>query len=134
MAEIHSHAANYLCILVSGALETDVIQMLSDYIGSSQSDEAKGEFLRMAKEKLPNPTIGGIKRVTRGVNKAWENHMEVLLGEHSRFRESIGALNTHRNSIAHGREVKHLTMKNIRSYLESIGEFLVEFNKIIKAK
>lgn len=135
LVQLDFHATSYLCILICGAIEQDVIGLLRDYIASNWSGEA-AEYFAKRDNRIPLSPADMRGLVIR-VNEDWKGEMKKLLRQESEASAAISTLRGHRNLIAHGRGSELNTrvgwrMQNLKIYLARIERFLKRLREIIR--
>ena len=111
--EIKSCLARYLCIIVSGFVETSIQNIYSEYTRK----RAQTNVINYVSRKLAgfqNPKIGKILELSGGFCKSWANELEDLIKDEE-IGDSINSLVDNRNHIAHGADIG-ITYSRIRSY------------------
>lgn len=134
LALLDFHATNYLCILICGAIERDVLRMIRNYIASNWSGEA-AEYFDRRDNRIPiNPT--DMQGFLVRINEDWKDEMKNLLRQESEASAAISTLRARRNRIAHGGEIGvnmkvDWRMKNLKDHLFQIEGFLRSLGEII---
>lgn len=112
--ELKSHWARYLCILVSGFLETSVRSIYSEY-AKKVSNSNVANFVERKLADLQNPKMEKILQLTGTFNPEWESNLRIATeGE---LKDAINSIVANRNNIAHGRDV-NITYIRIKDYYE----------------
>ncbi|NET00416.1 MAG: hypothetical protein F6K62_00870 [Sphaerospermopsis sp. SIO1G2] len=112
--ELKSHWARYLCILVSGFLETSVRAIYSEY-AKKVSNRNVANFVERKLTDLQNPKMEKILQLTGAFNSEWESNLRIATeGE---LKDAINSIVANRNNIAHGQDVG-ITYIRIKEYYE----------------
>ena len=113
--ELQSHWARYLCILVSGYLETSVRAIYSEYT-SKRADENVANYVSSRLGSFQSPRMGNILELTRAFSLQWAEELEnATEGE---LKESVDSIVANRHNIAHGRDVG-ISYVTIREYYQN---------------
>ena len=100
--EIQSHWAKYLCVLVSGFIETSVCAIYSEYARQKAAPNVAG-YVCSKLEKFSNPKMEDICQLTGLFNETWRKKLEeITLGE---IKDAVDSIVANRHHIAHGRDV-----------------------------
>ncbi len=114
-AEVQSHWARYLCVLVSGHIETSVRIILRNYAKNRATPEVVN-FVDTTLNKLPNPKMEVLSDLTRSFNADWATSLEV--STKGQLHDHINSLVGNRNDIAHGKN-SVVSMARIKEYYAS---------------
>lgn len=113
--ELQSHWARYLCILVSGYLETSVRAIYSEYSGN-RANENVANYVSSRLERFQSPKMGNILELTRAFSLQWaEDLQNATEGE---LKESVDSIVANRHNIAHGRD-SGISYTRIREYYQN---------------
>jgi hypothetical protein len=124
--EIKSCLAKYLCIVVSGFIETSIQDIYSDYT----QKRAQTNVISYVSKKLAgfkNPKIGKILTLSGGFCKGWASELEVLI-KNEEIGDSINSLVDNRNHIAHGIDIG-ITYSGIKGYYSNSIKLLKIIDK-----
>src|SRR5436305_8485523 len=106
--EIHSHWAKYLCVLVSGFIETSVSAIFIEYSKKKAVPHLvnyiQGQLLGLQNMKMPK-----IFALARSFNPIWADELEAILTEE--HKDAVNSIVDNRNKIAHG-EYSGVTFAN----------------------
>lgn len=113
--ELQSHWARYLCILVSGYLETSVRTIYGEYT-SKRADKNVANYVSSKLGSFQSPKMGNILELTRAFSRQWAEELEIATeGE---LKESVDSIVANRHNIAHGRDVG-VSYVTIREYYQN---------------
>lgn len=124
--EIKSCLAKYLCVIVSGFVETSIQNIYSEYT----KKRAQPNVTNYVSRKLTgfqNPKIGKILELSGGFCKSWASELEVLI-KNEEIGDSINSLVENRNHIAHGIDIA-ITYSRIKSYYSNSLKLLKLIDK-----
>jgi len=113
--ELQSHWSRYLCILVSGFLETSVQAIYSQY-AKEKSISHVANYVTKRLERFTNPNMEDILTLAGMFNKDWRDYLEnATEGE---LKAAVDSIVANRNQIAHGVDVG-ISFVTIRGYYQS---------------
>lgn len=113
--ELQSHWARYLCVLVSGFLETSIRTIFASYASARASTEV-ARFVTSQLGFLRNPKMGRILELVRAFSADWEEQLKAATeGE---IQEAVNSIVSNRNHISHGRDVS-LGLVGLQGYYKS---------------
>lgn len=112
-AEMKSHWARYLCILVSGFIESSVVRILSDFACSHTKSVSLDNFVKR-KIQISNPKMGKVLELVSMFSNDWREIIEKET--EGKLSESINAIYGNRIKIAHGEGNSDITFSRISSY------------------
>ena len=118
--EIQSHWARYLCILVSGYVETSLRHLLVSY-SQTKSHPRVTSFVSSRFRRPRNFSMEEILTLVGSFDPDWRKELEAGLGDE--VKDAISGLLTNRNNIAHGRDVG-ISMSTIKSYYRNASKLL----------
>ena len=114
--ELQSQWARYLCVLVSGFLETSIRSIYGEFARKMASSYV-ANFVKCELGSFQNPKMGKILELTRAFNPQWANQLEAATeGE---LKDAVDSVVANKNQIAHGRDVG-ITYARIKGYYEDV--------------
>jgi hypothetical protein len=100
--ELQSHWARYLCVLVSGFLETSVRTLYYEY-AKKKSGPLVSNYVESQLSWFQNAKMEKILQVTRDFSPAWEESLrDATKGQ---LKDSVDSVVANRHKIAHGESV-----------------------------
>jgi RiboL-PSP-HEPN len=121
-AEILSHWAKYLCVLVSGFIETSVCAIYEEYTENKAAPPI-ANFVADKLEYFQNPSMNKIFELVKSFNSKWEQDLRTYTqGE---LGESVNGIVNNRNKIAHGENVG-ITYATVQTYYQNVLK-VIEF-------
>ena len=128
--EIASHLLNYICVLVSGYLEINMENIISDYKKSKHcnSHECKDNIRSL--RKIQNAKWCAIRPIIMNID---ENILSLLKEDLDAFDDvilSIDNIVKTRHKIAHGENVTNLTADILNNHFQNIQKF-IEKTKVV---
>lgn len=116
--EIESHWAKYLCVLVSGFVETSVCAIYSRY-AQGKAGPYVTNYVCSRLNRFTNPNMEDICQLTGLFNARWRERLErATAGE---LKDAIDSVVANRNQIAHGANVG-ISYSRIKLYYERVVE------------
>ena len=110
--ELRSDFAKYLCVLVSGYIETALAQMIQEHARQNGSPTPQ-RFVESKMDKFTNANPQKIIELLGSFDKEWRREIEkFLVGDQ---KDAISSIVKNRHLIAHGRD-SQITYHNIRDY------------------
>ena len=100
--ELQSQWARYLCVLVSGFLETSICAIYGEFARRTASPYV-ANFVKCELGSFQNPKMGKIIELTRAFNSKWANELESKTA--GKLKEAVDSIVANRHQIAHGRDV-----------------------------
>lgn len=122
--EIQADFARYLCILVSGYVETSVSELAIEYCRQRAQTNVSNYATREL-SRVQNLKFERLLQVVGAFSPEWRTELEAYV--ESRQKDALNAVIDLRNKIAHGETVM-VTYSRIRDYdaaIEEIVEFLI---------
>ena len=113
--ELKSHWARYLCVLVSGYLETSVRAIYSEY-SSKKASKNVANYVNSSLKRFQSPKMGNILQLTEAFSRQWAEELENATD--GKLKESVDSIVTLRHNIAHGRD-SGVSYARIREYYQS---------------
>jgi hypothetical protein len=118
--EIQSDFARFLCVLVSGYVETVVAQIAVEHC-EKRSHPSVSRYAGSQLARLQNVNSSRLLQLVGCFDSAWSKELEVFIeGKRREALDSVAAL---RNGIAHGRPV-NVTYRRISEYYLAIKEIV----------
>ncbi len=114
--ELQSQWARYLCVLVSGFLETSICAIYGEFARRTASPYV-ANFVKCELSSFQNPKMGKILDLTRAFNPQWANQLEVAT--EGQLKDAVNSVVANRIQIAHGRDVG-ITYARIKDYYEDV--------------
>lgn len=110
--EILAHWSRYLCVLVSGFIETSVCTIYSQYV-TDKAHPNVANYVTRRLNTFRNPNMERILEVTRAFSPEWEKQLRD--GTAEELKAAIDSVVANRNQIAHGKNVQ-LSYVMIKDY------------------
>ena len=88
--ELKAHLVQYLCVQVSGFLETSIQSLLIAYVKSQSNSFVVNYAERQLQRSLRNPNMETIFQVMKSFNPAWEVELKERITDE--MRGAIGSI------------------------------------------
>ncbi len=111
--ELQSHLAKYLCVLVSGYIETSLRAIYSRY-ANEKTNPAVANYVSSRLRNFRNPNTERILQLARAFDPQWAKELEERI-EQDELAQAIDSIVATRNGIAHGENVG-ISYVRIRGY------------------
>lgn len=113
--ELQSHWAGYLCVRVSGFIETSVHSILSDY-ARKMSAPSVANYVESRLSSFQSPNMERILQLLRAFNSSWADQLKS--STNGELKDAIDSIKANRDLIAHGENIG-ITYITIRSYYQN---------------
>jgi hypothetical protein len=127
-AEIQSDLARYLCVLVSGFVETAVAELAIEHC-RSRSATSVLSYASAQLDRLQNLKSQRLVQVIGSFEKKWSSELSSFMD--GARKDALDSVIDLRNKIAHGESVS-LSLGRITEYHEKIDEVIVFIEKLLK--
>lgn len=121
--------ARYLCVLVSGLLETGIraifIQYCSTHSGISQPVK---NYVESQLRAFISPKPGNILNLVGCFDPQWRERLSLFLVD--KFHDHVSSVVNLRHQIAHGQQA-NVSLATIKDYYESIKLVLIKLEEIV---
>jgi hypothetical protein len=111
--EMMAYLVKYLCVAVSGFLETSVREIYSDY-AQNKAHKYVANYVAIKLRRFSSPKIGNILDLAACFSQNWRDELEKAIDEKD-IRFAIDGLVDDRHNIAHGVDVG-VTFGHIKEY------------------
>ena|SRR5438270_10497617 len=118
--EVQADFAKYLCILVSGYIETSVAQLAIDYC-RRRAQTNVSNYANRELSRLQNVKAERLLQLVGSFSEDWRKDVQSYI--EGRRRDALNAVIDSRNKIAHGESVT-ITYSRIREYDTAIQEIV----------
>ena len=100
--ELQSHWARYLCILVSGYIETSIRSIYIEY-ARKRADSNIADFVSNTLKDFRSPNMNKILELVHDFNPQWE--VELKNFTDGELKDSVDSIVANRHNLAHGQNV-----------------------------
>lgn len=126
-AELQSHWARYLCVIVSGFLENSVEVLLVEYT-SQRANGKVSQFVSRELGQFQNPKFGKIADVLGKFSPDWKTNVESWTTEEN--KDAVNSVVANKNQIAHGQPTV-ISLATIKQYYERVVVFVTDLESRI---
>ena len=115
-AELQSDFSRYLCILVSGYLETSAKELVLEY-SRKCGNASLQRFVDQRTKQFTNAKTEKLKSLLNDFNPDWQSSLEAYVVDD--LKDAVDSIVTLRNKIAHGQSVG-LTYQTVSNYYSRV--------------
>ena len=127
--EVKALLSNYICVLVSGYIETSIQDIISEYTKPRSHGSVSG-FVVGRLKRFTNANTEKIGNMLNNFNQDWKSSFDSMLTEER--RSAINSIVANRNLIAHGISTS-ISLRNVSEYYVRCKDVINEIeSKIIK--
>jgi hypothetical protein len=126
--EIQSDLASYLCVLVSGFVETAVAELAIEHCRSRSAPSVLG-YASSQLDRLQNLKSQKLVQVIGSFEKQWGVELSKFMD--GARKDALDSVVANRNKIAHGESVS-LSLARITQYYEKVDEVIVFIEQLLK--
>jgi hypothetical protein len=127
--DLQSHWARYLCVLVSGFLETSISTIYIEYAKKKATPQIVN-FVEKRLEKFQNPRMEKIFQLMASFDEEWGKQFKTRTeGE---IKNAVNSIVDLRNKIAHGKSVG-ITYITVSNYYQSSKKLLDVIEDILSS-
>jgi hypothetical protein len=116
--EIQSHWARYLCVLISGFIETGVCAIYSRYT-QEKAAPCVANYVCSKLNRFRNPNMEDICQLTGLFNARWREKLERATAAEQ--KDAVDSIVANRNQIAHGANVG-ISYASVKQYYDRVVE------------
>jgi RiboL-PSP-HEPN len=127
-AEIQSDFAKYLCVLVSGFVETAVAELAIEHCRKRSSPSVLN-YASAQLDRLQNLKANKLSQIMGSFERSWSLHLAAYMD--GARKDALDSVVDLRNKIAHGESVS-LSLGRITQYYEKIDEIIVHVESLLK--
>jgi hypothetical protein len=120
--ETSADHTKFLCVLVSGYVET-VIPEFADSFAKTRSSPEIQNYVSSHAKRLQNVNARKLREFLKAFNPLWETELSHFLGQSGR-EEALNSTVGFRNRIAHGENVGTLSLSSLILYYDKIKEII----------
>lgn len=128
-AELKSHVAKYLTVLISGMYEDIIKNIVKEYIQKEVSAPQIKSFMNNRIDKtFRNPDYQNLKGFFNMFDRYWMKELYEKLEE--RDIAALDSIVNHKNLIAHG-DNSNITLEDIKDYYKNSKRVIIEIDSLI---
>ena len=121
--ELQSHFLNYICIMLSGYIETNINKIINE-CKKNESNECKNSI-----STTKNATWCKIKPILSLINIELSLELCNAIVQTDAI-ETIYEIVQKRNDISHGKDITSLSLQTLKSHFREIKEFIKKVDEI----
>lgn len=125
--ELRSHMSKYLCIRVSGLMETFFKRQIANYLDKS-TPKPIGNYVNSRFQTFTSVNSKKIKDTLGLFSKEWIENFEYLVSE--KLQASLDSIVSNRHNLAHGKN-PGITLNQVDEYYNDIKEIISALEMII---
>jgi len=125
--ETRADFAKYLCVRVSGYLETSISGLLMAF-AANQSSTRVSRYVGADLKRFQNASTGKILELFGRFDEAWRDDLKAYLADEK--SDAIGTIIANRHKIAHG-EDSDLTYVRVRAHWEIVQRIVEHFADLV---
>ena len=114
--ELQSHWSRYLCILVSGFIETSINAIYSQY-AEQKSHRYIANYVSSRLKRFTNPNMEDILVLAGSFSEDWRQKIESIVTEEQ--KSAVDSIVANRNRIAHGANVG-ISYNTVKKYYQNV--------------
>jgi len=118
--ELNSHYAGYLCVRVSGYLETSIKLLLFAYC-ENKANDLVAAFVDSHLQGLTNVKEEKLRKILGAFSRDWAEKFSQMIDEE--HKNAFDSIVVNRNAIAHGKN-NSMTYVRVKRYYDLINQAL----------
>lgn len=124
--ELQSHWAKYLCVLISGFIETAVREILKEYAKNKSSSNVSN-FVANRLNGFQNPNMQKILEIVGAFSPEWQAMLETET--EGQPKHAIDSIVANRHRISHG-QPSAISLAQIKEYYKGALQVIEHLEKI----
>lgn len=128
--EVKSMLTQYLCVRISGLLETFVKSRISDYAQGRVPKEVN-RYISVKFKDITNLKYTKLKEILDSFSNEWASDFDDYIKDHEQQKTSMDSLVANRHNIAHGQNGS-MSFKRLEQYYEDTKAIIKKLDTIIK--
>ena len=129
-AELQAHWACYLCVLVSGLIETAVRTSLAEFTRRTAAPQV-AKYAAGCLEYFQNPKMDKIIGLVHSFDPAWAN--QLIQQTDGEPKDAVDSIVANRHNISHGRHVS-LSFAQVKKYYQGSLQAIEALESILPEK
>lgn len=130
--ELNSHFLNYVCVLISGYLETELNTVIKEYKTSGHYKKHECMKNIESMRKIQNAKWCSVRPIFMNIDDSILKNLKESIKDFEQIISSIDNITNSRHKIAHGKDVTHLTKNILVADLDNIDSFIDKLQAIFK--
>ena len=129
-AELLSHFARYLCVLVSGFLEQAVVELIMEHVRQRSAPSVQSHVEAQLR-RFTNAKSQKLIELMGSFDQDWHREMQSYLVDDK--KDAVDSVVDLRNTISHGRSVG-VTINRIRDYYKRVNSVIDHIDQLCTPK
>ena len=118
---LDAHVAAYACVLLSGAIEDAIEQIISLKMQALGDTETESYVIKVVGQRFRNPDWEAISRLLGEFSEAYRLSWGRRFPSGSQSGDALRSINSIKNLLAHtGSTSLHVTLRDVQSYLANV--------------
>jgi hypothetical protein len=130
--ELSSHFLNYICVLISGYLETELEKVISEYKKSKHCKHHECSDKISSMQKIKNAKWCSIRPIFMNIDDKILSDLKSSINDIEQTISSIDNIVKTRHNIVHGKSVTNLMQNGLIKDLNNIDFFINKLQEIFK--
>ena len=127
-----AHLGSYICVLLLGAVEYSVEELVSQRVSSIGDREIANYVVKVIGERFRNPDWGSINRLLGKFDGRYRARWAELFPANGEVGQALSSIVAIKNQLAHsGTSALQVTLGDVQKYFESVSRAVDEFERII---
>jgi hypothetical protein len=118
--QIQSDLACYICVRISGLIETTVQEFYIDY-AESKSAPTVAKYVSHKLRRFQNPDMNNLKELAKEFSEEWSTELGSIDQE---IQDAVTSIVKTRHSIAHGAD-QRITLGKVEAYYRQVIKVLL---------
>ncbi len=127
-----AHLGSYICVLLLGAVEYSVEELVSQRVSSNGDRELADYAIRILDQRFRNPNWAAIERLLGEFSESYRRSWVQRVPSNGLVGEALTRIVKIKNDLAHrGTTSLQVTLRDVQSYFERVSLAVDEFERII---
>ena len=127
-----AHLGSYICVLLLGAIEYSVEELVSQRATSVGDGEVANYVVKVLGDRFRNPDWGAINGLLGEFSATYKESWAGRFPANEDVFEAFSSIVTIKNQLAHqGTMALQVTLRDVQSYFERVSLAVDEFERII---
>ena len=127
-----AHLGSYICVLLLGAVEYSVEELVSHRVTSNGDRELADYAVKILGQRFRNPNWAAIERLLGEFSENYRRSWVQRVPSNGQVGEALTRIVKIKNDLAHrGTTSLQVTLRDVQSYFERVSLAVDEFERII---
>lgn len=128
-----AHLGSYICVLLLGAVEYSVEELVSERVSSIEDRETANYVVKVIGERFRNPDWGSINRLLGEFDERYRARWTQLFPANGEVGQALLSIVAIKNQLAHqGTIALQVTLSDVQSYFERVSRAVDALEQIIR--